>query len=82
MKYLIPLVLIAGCATSPERIAPVANFAPCTEANRERLAELTELQTTTASLDGLGVFTFGIPIGSFTRKDHEAEIAILKGRCT
>jgi hypothetical protein len=73
---------LAGCATPPERIKAAANDGqPCTDADRQQLAELSKVQKATATNDAVGVFLIGVPMGSATGKDHEAEIATLKGRC-
>ena len=73
---------LAGCATPPERIKPTANDGqPCTAADRQRLEELSKVQKATANNDAVGVFLIGLPMGSMAGKDHEAEIAALKGRC-
>lgn len=78
----LSLALVAsGCATDPSRIAGVYNMGTCTSADRTRLAELVQKQRKAANADALGVFLFGVPAGSLTVGDHEAEIAVLKGRC-
>ncbi|RWC25946.1 MAG: hypothetical protein EOS70_32575 [Mesorhizobium sp.] len=72
---------LAGCATPPDKIAGVPNAGPCTQADRERLALLTNQQNKAATGDALGVFLIGVPVSSLSGGDHETEIAILKGRC-
>ncbi|TPM56493.1 hypothetical protein FJ959_15655 [Mesorhizobium sp. B2-2-4] len=75
------LVGLVGCATPPDKIAGVPNAGPCTQADRERLAVLTNQQSKAATGDALGVFLIGVPVSSLSGGDHETEIAILKGRC-
>ncbi|ESZ46288.1 hypothetical protein X730_18695 [Mesorhizobium sp. L103C565B0] len=72
---------LAGCATPPDKIAGVPNSGPCTAADRQRLAVISNQQNKSASGDALGVFLIGVPLASMSGGDHEAEIAILKGRC-
>ena len=71
----------AGCATRPENIAGVPNAGPCTQADRQRLAFVSNQQSKAATGDALGVFLIGVPVSSLAGNDNEAEIAILKGRC-
>lgn len=78
----LALVTLAGCATPPERIAAVANPGPCSPQDRERLGILSNKQSKAATGDAMGVFLFGVPMASMAGGDNEAEIAILKGRCT
>jgi starvation-inducible outer membrane lipoprotein len=84
-RYLLSALAalaIAGCATPPNRIKPIANAAPCTTADRARLAELWKVQSATATNDAVGVFLVGLPVGSMVgAPDHKDEIARLKGRC-
>lgn len=75
------VVMLAGCATPPDRIAGVPNQGQCTAADRERLAILYSKQNKAATNDALGVFLIGLPIASMGGADNETEIAILKGRC-
>ncbi|TGQ80666.1 hypothetical protein EN850_14255 [Mesorhizobium sp. M8A.F.Ca.ET.207.01.1.1] len=70
-----------GCATPPEKIAGIPNSRPCTQADRERLAVTSNQQSKASTGDALGVFLIGVPVASMSGGDHEAEIAILKGRC-
>ena len=79
--YEAPYFGLAGCATPPDKIAGVPNSGPCTEADRQRLAVISNQQNKSASGDALGVFLIGVPLASMSGGDHEAEIAILKGRC-
>jgi hypothetical protein len=72
---------LAGCATPPEKISGIPNSGPCTQADRERLAVISNQQNKAATGDALGVFLIGVPVASMSGGDHEAEIAILKGRC-
>lgn len=75
-------ILVSGCATHPDKIKPAAySGKPCTSADRARLAQLSEEQKRTASRDAAGVFWFGLPVGSMSGKNHQKEIAILKGAC-
>lgn len=75
-------IFVSGCATHPDRIKPAAySGAPCTAADRTRLAELSAEQKRAANTDAMGVFLVGLPIGSMNGPDHEAEIARLKGAC-
>lgn len=72
---------LAGCATHPDQIKAVKSSAECTPADRQRLAELSEVQAATSRNDAVGVFLIGVPMGSVAGKDHEEEIARLKGAC-
>ncbi|TPL00670.1 hypothetical protein FJ938_22000 [Mesorhizobium sp. B2-4-14] len=74
-------VCFVGCATPPDKIAGFPNAGPCTQADRERLAVLTNQQNKAATGDALGVFLIGVPVSSLSGGDHETEIAVLKGRC-
>lgn len=79
---LTTLLVMASCATHPDRIEPVAQAgASCTEADRKRLAELVAEQRRAANTDAFGVLMIGLPIGSMNGPDHEDEIARLKGAC-
>ena len=75
------LACLAACATPPDKIAGVPNSGPCTAADRQRLAVISNQQNKSATGDALGVFLIGVPLASMSGGDHEAEIAILKGRC-
>lgn len=77
----LALVALAGCATHPDNIKPVANSYACTSADRQRLADLSKVQAATATNDAVGVFMLGLPLGSMAGDDHKAEIARLKGSC-
>lgn len=83
MKRLLPLVAfaaIAGCATPPSSIkATPSDGKKCTQADRDRLADITSRQQRVANQDALGVFMIGVPLGG--SETHEPEIARLKGRC-
>lgn len=75
------IILLSSCAKPPERIAGVPNAGPCTQADRERLALISNKQSQAATGDALGVFLIGVPVSSLSGADNETEIAILKGRC-
>ncbi|GAA2884558.1 hypothetical protein GCM10010837_42950 [Aminobacter niigataensis] len=83
MKSVLPIVLlalVAGCATPPSNIKAVASDGrQCTQADRDRLADITARQQRTANKDAWGVFMTGVPLGG--DDTHEPEIARLKGRC-
>lgn len=74
---------LAACATPPSRIKADASAAgaPCSRADRVRLADLSREQGRAATNDAVGVFLIGLPLGSMTGPDHEKEIARLKGAC-
>ena len=78
---LSAVAALASCARPPERIAAVPNAGACTTADRQQLALLYNKQSKAAGGDALGVFLIGVPVSSLAGADHEAEIAILKGRC-
>jgi hypothetical protein len=71
-------LLLASCATPPERIKATPDDRPCTREDRERLQDLYAMQSKTATADAFGVFMIGVPLGG---EDHGPEIARLKGRC-
>lgn len=75
------VLMLASCAAPPERIAGVPNAGKCTQADRQRLAILSNKQEKAANGDALGVFLIGLPVASMSGGDNETEIAILKGRC-
>lgn len=78
---VLAMGLLSACATPPEKIAGVPSNAPCSGADRERLAILYNKQQQAVSNDAMGVFLVGLPLASMGGADNEAEIAILKGRC-
>ncbi|WP_040593976.1 hypothetical protein [Mesorhizobium metallidurans] len=83
-RFALTISMLAGlvaCATPPDKIAGVPNAGPCTQADRERLAIVTNQQNKAVTGDALGVFLIGVPVSSMSGGDHETEIAILKGRC-
>lgn len=53
---------VAGCATPPDKIVGVPNAGPCTQADRERLAIVSNQQNKAATGDALGVFLIGVPV--------------------
>ncbi|AWC21364.1 hypothetical protein CO731_00815 [Aminobacter sp. MSH1] len=83
MKKFLPLAALAvfaGCATPPSSIkAAPSDGRQCTQADRDRLADITSRQQRTANQDAFGVFMIGVPLGG--SETHEPEIARLKGRC-
>lgn len=83
MRKLLPMFAIAaftGCATPPSNIkAAPSDGKQCTQADRDRLADITSRQQRTANKDAFGVFMIGVPLGG--DETHEPEIARLKGRC-
>lgn len=81
-KVAVVALLVSSCAAHPDRIKPAAySGAPCTAADRTRLAELSAEQKRAANTDAIGVFLVGLPIGSMNGPDHKDEIARLKGAC-
>lgn len=82
-RYAIVLAAaLSACATHPDKIKPAAySGATCTDADRQRLASLSEEQKRTAKNDAVGVFLIGLPVGSMGGKDHGKEIARLKAAC-
>lgn len=78
---VIAALVLSACASTTENIKPVANAGKCTNADRARLAALSQQQNTTAKQDTIGVILIGVPVGSMGSRQHEAEIALLKGRC-
>lgn len=78
LLIFVTLACLAACATPPERIKATASAGECTQADRDRLADLYATQSKTATADALGVFMIGVPLGG---EDHGPEIARLKGRC-
>jgi hypothetical protein len=77
----IAIGLLAGCATPPGRIKPLAYASNCPANAAQQLAALSTVQQSAATNDALGVFLIGLPVSSMTGGDHEAEIAHLKA-CT
>jgi hypothetical protein len=79
-KCFIGLIcLLSACATAPDNIKPTADNRPCTQNDRDRLADISANQKKNAERDALGVFLVGVPLGK--DDDHAPEIARLKGRC-
>jgi hypothetical protein len=77
---LLVLAFLAGCATPPSNIkAAPSDGKKCTQADRDRLADITSRQQRTADKDAFGVFMIGVPLGG--DETYEPEIARLKGRC-
>lgn len=70
---------LTACATPPQNIKATASDGKvCTDADRQRLSDLYQQQSRTATQDALGVFMIGVPLGG---ADQAPEIARLKGRC-
>lgn len=84
-------LLLSACATSPGRIQPlsvspliyrsktcdeVAELMAKTDAS---LQEMVVRQNRARRTDTIGVIMLGLPMGSITGKDREAEVARLKG---
>ena len=88
---ILAAAIVASCAKSPEKIAPVpvdeAGYGTrtCDELSVEQarvggeLAMATAKQEQTRSNDVAGVIIFGLPLGSMSGNDVEPEIARLKG---
>ncbi|WP_315918660.1 hypothetical protein [Mesorhizobium sp. SP-1A] len=73
------LCVTSSCATPPQNIKATASDGnACTAADRQRLSDLYQQQSRTATQDALGVFMIGVPLGG---ADQGPEIARLKGRC-
>lgn len=92
-RLLAPLALatLAACASAPESIAPVPMFgafdnmgcqtaADELAATRATLAAAEQAQRDTVGADALGVFLLGLPLGSLSGGDREAQIAVERGR--
>jgi hypothetical protein len=79
MAALAATLSLAACATPPGRIKAAA-YAPtnCPRDAEGQLKALTAAQQATANNDALGVFLIGLPLGSMSGGDNEAEIARLK----
>ncbi|WP_133123853.1 hypothetical protein [Phyllobacterium zundukense] len=77
----IAIALLAGCATPPGRIQPLAYASNCPPNAAQQLAALSTVQQSAATNDALGVFLIGLPVSSMAGGDHGAEIARLKA-CT
>jgi hypothetical protein len=80
MAALSAALTLASCATPPGRIKPLgykSNCPPVAQAE-QRLKELSQVQQSAANTDALGVFLIGLPLGSMSGSDNEAEIARLK----
>jgi hypothetical protein len=94
MKKLMILFVVfcfAGCATAPEKIAPVhisdTRYADlsCEQLELEQsrlvsaLTSATEAQRKTRENDIAGVIFLGLPVSSMSGSDRGAEVAKLKG---
>jgi hypothetical protein len=77
--FICFICVLSACATAPENIKPTPDNRPCTQNDRDRLADITANQKKNAERDALGVFLVGVPLGK--DDDHAPEIARLKGRC-
>ena len=94
MKPILALVvaaLLAGCAESPDAIAPVSmvgayDGVPCSKARtlleqeRATLSALSTAQEAAVSGDAVGVFLIGVPVSSLNGKDKAGAIATSKGK--
>jgi hypothetical protein len=92
--YLMALtaIVVAGCARRPDAIAPVSmpmeayTSLSCNEMARElqaergRLAALSETQNQAATGDAVGVFLIGIPTSTVFGGDKEGQLAASKGK--
>jgi hypothetical protein len=87
----LALAGLAACASSPGSIAPVPMFGafdavPCTEAAAQLaqasavLAAAEQAQRDTVGADFVGVVLLGLPLGSLSGGDREAEIAVTRGQ--
>jgi Skp family chaperone for outer membrane proteins len=85
------LAAMAGCAQSPDSIAPVSMgnaFAAmdCRQAQaeliteRQNLAALSAQQQSAVAGDAIGVFLIGVPMSSLTGGDKAGLIAASKGK--
>ena len=76
---LAAALCVTSCATPPQNIKATASDGKvCTDADRQRLSDLYQQQSRTATQDALGVFMIGVPLGG---ADQGPDIARLKGRC-
>lgn len=88
---VITAISVAGCASSPERIAPAdVSEIPylswsCQQLDEESarlgaaLATASEKQKKASENDALGVFLIALPVASMSGDDIEPEVARLKG---
>jgi len=72
------LVSATACAKPPGRIQPLAYATNCPVNAAQQLDVLSKAQQSAANTDALGVFLIGLPLGSMSGSDNEAEIARLK----
>ncbi|WP_395449909.1 hypothetical protein ACHMW7_08925 [Aminobacter sp. UC22_36] len=76
MNKLLPLAALAafaGCATPPSNIkAGPSDGKQCTQADKDRLADITSRQQRVANQDALGVFMIGVPLGG--SETHEPKL--------
>ena len=95
-RFAAPLglatLLLGACAKSPDAIAPIAMPADmyanmsCAAARAEvgavaaRLIALSDQQRQAVTSDAMGVFLFGVPLGSLTGADKEGLLATEKGK--
>ena len=89
---LIATLLIAGCAKSPDAVAPVAAPADayatldCEQLKAERVSVSQEIvtlsaeQESAATNDTIGVILLGLPMASMAGNDKEVELASEKGK--
>ena len=95
-KLIIALPLlatVAACASRPESIVPVGGsniavhegktcsqmFAEKTEVD-QLVQALSARQNKAANADAWGVFLLGVPVGSLSGAEVEAELAVAKGK--
>lgn len=92
ISILIAVTAVAACAKDPEAIAAVevgsAAFLSmsCPQLAQQEiqaaqnLENLSAAQRQAAADDALGVFLIGLPLGSMSGNDQEAQIAIARGQ--
>lgn len=89
--YIIAALAMAGCAKSPDAIAPVSmtgayDRVSCSQARAmlvtetQTLASLDARQRQAVTGDAIGVFLIGVPLSSLSGGDKAGEIAAGKGK--